>query len=95
MSILVQYYNKEEQIETAILIVRKILENLNNDGHYPLKRLLDKYHSELFSTNINPIILNQIAIDISGCMLNNRITLTKKETEHFEQLFTLIARGEL
>lgn len=94
MSKLFQYYNKEEQIVGAAIIVKKNLENLNCDNHFPLKILLEKYQSEMIFKKVNPIILNQLVLDISDCMVQNGIKLSKKESIHFKQLFNLIARGE-
>lgn len=83
-----QYYNNK--VQAAIPIVQNILNTLNGPNRKTLKKLLTDVEGQLRSTNLDRLILNNLCLNISLCLVNNGIILSKTETASFKELFKII-----
>lgn len=76
--------------EEAIKFLTILQANLKNTTDLPLTKILGKYSIELKNQQgSTPIILSRLNLDISRCLLNNKIHLSEENQKLIKDISSL------
>lgn len=84
------YQNTPEQHKQVAFIIQHLLDQLIDDNKRPLRDILTRFQTKLLSTPVEPLLLNRMVLEITGCLITYNILLSREESRLFKNLFKLI-----
>lgn len=79
-----------ERSKEAITCLKLLQKNLNDTTERPLKKILINYLSELENQSGSvPTILSRFNLEVSHCLLNNSIELSKEDKQLIKEISSL------